>query len=238
MSTTKTPNYTCACCNKIYVKKTAFDQHKYICEFIHTSKREQNKRPAQLPSKEVMFNYIINLTKKYENLEEKMVKMEHMLIYNKTKHITTHLKSVPPPKETFENWVKTVQINYSHLEKLFEYNIIACIQSALEDKLNENTPIYAIEDKSNTLYLYDENEKNWRLMTQEELVKWMNTMGQRVLKTYLEWARENREYLDTKDEDVKMVYLSKANGLNCKKEKLYKEMKQWLYIKLAREKII
>ena len=75
-------------------------------------------------------------------------------------------------------------------------------------------------------------------MTQDELVKWMNTMGQRVLKTYLEWAQENRDYLNTKDEDVKMVYLSKANGLNCKKERLYKEIKQWLYIKLAKDKII
>jgi hypothetical protein len=236
-STTKSQKYVCTCCNKSYIKKTAYDEHKYICEFIHTSKRDQ-RRPLQLPSKEVMFNYIIDLTKKYENLEDKIMKIEHMLIYNKTKHITIHLKSVPPPKDTFENWMKTININYAHLEKLFEYNIISCIQSALEDKLNENTPIYAVEDKQNTLYLYDDTEKTWRLMSQDEFAKWMNTMGQRVLKTYLEWAQENRDYLESKDEDIKMVYLSKANGLNCKKERLYKEMKQWLYIKLAKERII
>lgn len=74
-------NYKCKQCNNKYSNKSLLQQHEPICIFLHSS--SSNEKSLQIPSQEIMFQYIIHLTKKYEKLEEKMKNIERITNYKK-----------------------------------------------------------------------------------------------------------------------------------------------------------
>lgn len=224
--------YTCEQCNKNYSKKGLLDQHKPFCTFIHTSAKEHQGSMIEMPSQEIMFQYIVHLTKKYEQLEQKIANIEKTSTHSRKTHISDYLKILKQPLISYSEWMNQIEVSYNDLEKLFEYDLKMCIKSVLDDVVDSDMPLFAFQEKQNSIYIYD---TKWRLMTNDEISRLISVISHRILKKYMSWASENREHMEEnpKNQELAMVYMSKANGLNCSLENLTTEIKKWLFTKIC-----
>jgi hypothetical protein len=224
--------YCCKQCNKNYSKKTLLDQHQPFCIFIHTSAKEHENKSVPLPSQEIIFQYIVHLTKKVENLEEKLSKIEKSSTISRKTHINDYLKICKDPLYTYNEWLNQIEVTNEDLEKLFEYDLKICIQSVLNDVLDSDMPLKAFQEKQNAIYIFD---TKWRAMTTEEFSKLISILSHRILKKYMCWANENREHLESnqKNQELAMSYMSKANGLNCNLHQTSCDIKKWLFAKIS-----
>lgn len=220
--------YCCKQCNKSYYKKSSLDQHQPFCIFIHTTSKE-HETTISLPSQEIMFQYIVHLTKKYEKLEEKISRLEKSSCVNKKTQINDILKTYKTPLFTYSEWLNKIEVSYQDLEKLFEFDMKLCIKSVLNDVLDSDMPFIAFQQKPNDIYIFD---TKWRSITNEEFLKMISILSHRVLKKYMSWANENREFLESsiKNQELAMSYMSKAN--NCNLENCTKDIKKWIFNKI------
>ena len=224
--------YCCKQCNKTYSKKTLLDQHQPFCSFIHTSAKEHENKSIPLPSQEIMFHYIVHLTKKVEKLEEKLSRIEKSTTISKKIHINDYLKTLKSPLYTYSEWLNQIEVSDQDLEKLFEYDIKICIKSVLEDVLDSDMPFTAFQEKQNAIYIFD---TKWRAMTAEEFSKLVSIISHRILKKYMYWANEHRAQLELnpKTQELAMSYMSKANGLNCNLDQTISDIKKWIFTKIS-----
>jgi hypothetical protein len=199
---------------------------------MHTSAKEHETKSIVMPSQEIMFQYIVHLTKKVEHLEEKLSRIEKSSTINKKTHINDYLKTCKDPLYTYSEWLNHIEVTEQDLEKLFEYDIKICIKSVLEDVVDSDMPFMAFQEKQNAIYIFD---TKWRLMTAEEFSRLVSIISHRILKKYMSWANDHREQLESnpKSQELAMSYMSKANGLNCSSEQVSSEIKKWLFTKIS-----
>ena len=228
--------HTCGNCHTSWNTKQTFELHKNMCNFIHTTSKERaiddDYHKMALPSHEAMFHYILHLTNKYQQLDEKVAKLQKSTTSVRRKHIADYIATLQKPDLTYAAWLETVEVTNDHLDNLFVGNLNSCIKGVLETYMKtENMPIIAFYQKPNYFYLYD---VEWRLMTQDEVRKMVSVISHRVLKKYVKWAHENKHKLEgsPKAEELAMIYMSKANGLNSSIESRVLDIKKWLFARI------
>ena len=72
-------SYTCNCCNKKYTKKSSYQNHAVLCEFLHSSKREKSiddEESSDLPSYRNLVKLVGMLAVKNSKLEEKVESLQ------------------------------------------------------------------------------------------------------------------------------------------------------------------
>lgn len=230
----KSPKYQCTSCNTCWQTKQTYELHISMCKIIHTANREKaidnDYKQLTLPTKEEMFHYILHLTNKYEKLEEKVNKIHKITTSLRRKNIDEYLSTLKPPKINYFEWFKKIEITYQHLDYLFENDLKSCIKYILEGVMKERDeiPLYAFSQKPNTLYLYDNTV--WRAMTTDEMNKFVSIISHRISKKYTAWVSENKDLEGY--EEKQMIYLCKANGLNCSFENRVLDIKKWIFSKV------
>lgn len=216
--------YLCEYCDAKYSSKLSLQQHRPICVYINSSR--ESEKSVKIPSQEVMFQYIVHLTKKCEKLEEKVKNIEKIANYKKRRNVNDYLKNAKPPKMSYAEWVNQIEVSDYDLNTLFENDLKTCIKSILEDMTYSDIPLVSLQEKKNEIYVYDEN---WHVMTKEEFDRLISIISHRVLKKYVAWSNANEEILE-KNKDLSVIYMSK---LNSNSEKLTAEMKKWLFAKIC-----
>jgi hypothetical protein len=183
----------------------------------------------ELPSQEAMVHYLFHLTHKYQELEQKMAKLQQSMFPYRRKTIQEILEQLPTPSSPFSQWWQSIEITDDVLEMLFKSDLKTGIKQILEPLLTDLTqiPIRAFSQKPNTFYLYD-NEK-WSQMTSEEFSKYIHNLEHKFLKKYMVWVNEHREELQAtpQGEEKKVRYMAKVNGL--KQPPRAPEIKKWLF---------
>lgn len=228
--------YSCSHCTTHFPTKQTYELHQFICNIIKQNDDNElaNNIKVRLPSKEVMFQYLIHLTNKYQRLEEKVDRLQKTTTNLRKKHIHEYIETLQPPSQSYSIWLENVQITDENLNILFDEDLTACIKDVLDHFIQTmNYPFYAFQQKVNILYLYDDGQ--WRIMTQKEIEKLVNVLSIRVLKKYMVWAENNKTNAnieDDKTQETSMIYLSKANGLNCPFDTRVLNIKKWLFQKI------
>ena len=230
--------YKCTTCNTNFQTKHILKSHESLCVFIHTSAKEHSinnefiKQP--LPSQKAMFQYILHLTNKYNNLEEKVAKLEKKTNISFRKNFNEYIKTLEKPSINYTTWVQSIQITEHDLLVLFENDLESCLKNILHTLItNDNdVPIRAFTEKQHRFYIYDTTE--WRTIDTEEFKKMISLISHKVLRKYTEWAKEHREeWVDNQQmQDRAMIYLSKANGMNSSSETRTSNIKKWLFTKI------
>jgi hypothetical protein len=229
--------HQCTTCNTQFPTKAILKRHGSICTFIHTSAKEHaidneySKIP--LPSQEAMFQYILHLTNKYTELEEKVAKLEHNSSISLRKNFKEYLKTMEKPSVTYSQWIQSTQITEKDLQILLENDLEECIKNILQTLLTTHAilPIRAFTQKHHMFYIYD---TEWRIMTSEEFTKMISLLSHRILQKYTKWAKEHRDEWESSQQlqERAMVYLSKANGMNRTIESRTSIIKKWLFTKI------
>ena len=234
----RTPaQYRCSQCYTNCPTQKIFQLHTTMCKFIHTSSYErtidQFYTKMEVPSQEAMAQYIFHLTHKYQELEDKLNKLQHSVIQTRRKSINEYLEQLSPPDQCFSEWASSIEIPDNALDILFKTDLKSgtrfVIDTLFEDK---DPPIRAFSQKQNTFYLYDKTSE-WRAMTGEEFTKWIEKIEHKFLKKFNNWIKENQDemYTTPQGQDKIVCYMAKVNGM--KQPNRVSDIKKWLYSKIA-----
>ena len=185
----------CPHCRTTFPTKTILKHHTGICNFIHTSAYEHSidryYNPLEVPSPESMVHYLIHLTTKYQELEQRFTKLQASIITTRRKTIQEYLEQLSPPEKTFAEWSNSLEITQSALETVFQNDLKSGIQQVL-DIPRENIPIRAFSQKPNIFYLYD-TEAEWRQMSADEFTSFINKIERKFLS--LNWRYATHRHM-------------------------------------------
>jgi hypothetical protein len=201
---------------------------------MHTSYNEHSiekyYREIQIPSQESMAHYLFHLTRKYEELEQKFTKLQQSVISTRRKSVQEYLEQLSPPNKSFIDWTTSIEIPDHILEILFKTDLKNATRNLFDIIFdNQDLPLQAFSQKSNTFYLYDKSAE-WRAMTGEEFTKWIEKIEHKFLKKFNHWTKDQE--IDTPQAQEKIVaYMAKVNGI--KQPNRVSDIKKWLYSKIA-----
>jgi len=207
----KQPSQCCVNCGKIYKTRSNLNKHIILCDLLHSSKKSSHMEDDEpLPSQRRLYQLLIELGQKYNRLEEKVDEINKIVI-KKKKQINVL------------DWLNTNIIPTSEFSILHEKIIILdedidfLLHNSFNDMLNEifirniynnlennKFPIIAFIQKSNTMYIYDkvdsdETKKCWIELQKDVLIKFLNRVQLKIIKSYQEWKKKNYKEIQEND---------------------------------------
>ena len=235
----------CIHCGKSYKNKANLEKHYVLCDLIYSRKtqkvRIEEDEEENLPSQKQMFQIILELSQKYNKLEEKINEINKYVIKKKKKvNIQEWLNENLNPEIVFENITDKVIITTEHIEFLFNNSYNDTLNEILIQiyTLEEATkPIFAFEQKLNTFYIYDitrEGQQMWIELTNEKLTRFLNKIQMKMSKTLFEWKQKNIQEIRD-NEKLSNLYdktTIKIMNPNFKQETTLSKIKHMMYSKM------
>ena len=214
--------YRCVTCEKTYMRKSSYDKHRILCDFLIKSKQEKKiicEESRDLPNYMQLVNIVQELSIKYITLETQMTDMKKWVEKKKKKiNVVNWLNDNMKPLLCFSKWLDTIQVEDKYFEFLLESPIIQTMQSILEENVNTTNdksllPIKCFSQKSNLFYVYDvsveenehKHEYSWRVMAFVDFAKLLKHIQSKLLKLLLEWKNANKQEIDTND-NISILY--------------------------------
>ena len=244
--------YTCACCKKNYVRKSAYANHLIKCKYS-TKHYKSNSVPLETLSLESLsrdvniqnlFTMVIMLHNKYEKLE---------LDYNELKKYVSVVKNkiniLDYLNENFKqyyleggsnikNFMANLVLQQDHLQKIFKYDYVEGIFNIIceyIDNLNVKgtlIPIKCFNTKENVLYIFDGDQ--WTIMDDTYLRAFIKSFDKKILTLFVEWKVSAEKSIDSEIfgeiyiQNMKKVIAGnyeKKNPALMIKSRLYKHLK-------------
>lgn len=257
----KQPAICCVYCGKGYKSRPGCDKHTILCELIDRTKKKRKLRILDddteydvIPSNQRMYHMLIELANKYSNLEKKMEEMSKYVVNQKKKInilewlnnnlIPTFVFDELPSKITTTNQTVEIVLNntfHDVLNDMFELNIYKNVELGGNDMY----PIFALTQKSNTLYYYtaiqgqaiqgqSQPKHEWRELPKDKLVWFLNIIHMKITKLFTEWKKIHKQ--EIADNDSKSSIVDKATiklmSQVFKEDKYYTKIKSILYNKM------
>jgi hypothetical protein len=198
----KQPAQCCIHCGKSYIKRVNLDKHIVLCDLLQKSKKskilEEDEEP--LPSQRKLFQMLIELGQKYNQLEEKIEEMSKWIVKKKKKiNMLDWLNANIVPNIIFDQLYDKIIVTDDDIQYLLNnsfYDSLNEIFSKTIYNLSEiENPIYAFIQKTNTFYIYDrqDNSSNgqniWIEFSREKMVKFFDKIHMKFVKTFCEWKK-------------------------------------------------
>jgi len=243
--------FKCGYCNKIYIRKSAYNNHLAKCKF-HNFCRTNNETAninenvsleSMSTNNESLFKMLIMLHNKYEKLE-KDYDLLKSYVYNTKKKIDiiAYLNENYKPENNinFLNFTNSINITDHDLELIFKHDyidgIVNIIIGAIELLRNHDNilPLKAFNHKEYVLYIYDGVLETWKIMEIIDLITFIKYFDKKILNLFLKWKIEAQEKMNyDKFSDIYILNMKKVLGQNFEKKdkktiiknKLYKHLK-------------
>lgn len=207
--------YRCTTCEKNYSRKSSYDKHLILCDFLIKSKEEKkiiNEESSDLPNYTQLVNIVQELSLKYIRLENQLSDMQKWVEKKKKKiNVVIWLNDTIHPTKTFLQWTSGLKVEQRHFEFLLENTIIQTFQLILEENVtnascqSEILPIKCFSQKSNLLYIYDSADSGWRVMAFEDFIKILKPVQTQLLNALIQWKTIKKEEIDA-DDKLSILY--------------------------------
>jgi hypothetical protein len=243
-------NYTCYCCGKSYKKRETLDKHTVLCEIIDKSKKKKSttlENEEVIPSQKQIYSILVELTLKYNKLEEKMEEAQIWIDKAKRKtNIVEWLNKNVKPSHTFSNFFENqIIVTEENIEFLFKHTFIDTFFEVLIKNMellkinDENSPIQSFTQKANKIYVYDlSNESDtsnkdtlFEELSREKLVKFGKQIHFKIVKELIEWKNKRGISVD-ECEKTSQIYnnaLMKLMTVDFKQETVIGKIRTNLY---------
>ena len=203
----------CITCGKGYKTRRNLEKHTILCELSYNSKKltsrnQEKEEDDPLPSHRQMYQMLIELSQKYNRLDEKVDELNKWVIKKKKKiNVLEWLNANIIPELVFGNLAEKVIILDEDIEFMLNntfndtLNVIFSRSIYIIDE--QNNPIFAFSQKANIFYIYDkieddkENKCVWSELSKEKLVRFMCIVQMKIFKTFCEWKKKNQDMLST-----------------------------------------
>lgn len=237
-------NYSCYCCGKTYKKRETLDKHIVLCEIIDKSKKKKStivENEEIIPSQKQMYNILVELTLKYNKLEEKMEEAQIWIDKAKRKtNIVEWLNKNVKPSLTLSNLCENqIIVTEENIEFLFKHTFIDTFFEVLIKNMellkinDENSPIQTFTQKANKIYVYDTTETDilFEELSREKLVKFGKQIHFKIVKELIEWKNKRGISVD-ECEKTSQIYnnaLMKLMTVDFKQETVIGKIRSNLY---------
>lgn len=248
----KQPGQCCIHCGKSYKLKTNLNKHTNLCELISKSKGKRNsylliEDEEDLPSQKVMYKMLLEMAQKYSTLEEKMNEVNKWVNKKKKKiNVLEWLNTNITPLLIFENLSEKIIITDDDINFLLNNTFYDTINELFTKTIyikNDNDtnytiyPIFALIQKSNTIYIYDKSTDNnnvWQECTREKLVKFLNIVHIKISKHFYNWKKSKMNEINNDDNFATMCdkTLIKLMNIDFKQDTILSKIKSQMYNKL------
>jgi len=241
-------NYPCEFCGKNYKSKSSIRKHELLCEIIYdTNNNNKNKRKKEqdddqefIPSAKQMYHIIVELSSKYVQLQDK-VNMMASFVQEKKKKINVkdwlnnHVKPEVQFNKTFFQNIAIVDTDISCITSGSNnfYDMLHMILSrVLYSKEEKERPLFALTQRPNCLYIYDE-EQRWQELTQERLIYVLNIIHFNCVKALSAWNKRNLSTKSRNENEILADIYSKATikmmSIDFKRELTLSRIKGSIY---------
>ena len=230
----------CPHCQRSYQRKTFYDRHVAVCNMLCKSKKERvldAEEQSDTPTVRDLYKVVMEMTLKYNTLEQKFKEMEKFVNAKKQKlDIVVWLNAKHLNTVDYSTWFNTITVKREHLEILFQTDYVNGVVKALLDALlreDDNVPVRAFSEKPNVFYIFQNKEKQWSIMDDECYLKLMYLLDKKFMVEFGKWTEENKDklYLD----DFKLIYAKNVRKIMATREHLYSRIKRELYKKLQED---
>jgi hypothetical protein len=240
-------DFRCILCNTCFLTKSKYDYHSIFCKWRHTPPKtreldydnyekiltdhQRDKLLRDLLYQVQQMNgEIKELKKKVSNLTKKE-KTNILKWLNQSK---AHI-----PTLTFQQWIDSIPIHFSHLEKVFHTDLIQgmceCIKNMIDSSKNQILPFYAFIQNGKHIYIYRENRLEslttiWVILDKEECKKMINRLASRFFKIFVQWQFENQHLNENPEwQEKEMIYSRKFIGQDTCENTRYQRFYDWFY---------
>lgn len=197
----KQPGKCCVYCGKSYKKKTNLERHILLCELLSKTKKGivlEEDDEDDVFSQRKIYNILLELGIKFNKLEEKVDELSKWVVKKKKKiNIIEWLNANMRSAIKFDNLIEKIHITQDDVKYLFENSFADTLNRIFSRNiynLSENEyPIFAFVQKSNTFYIYDDESVGWIELDREKLSKFLNRVHIKLLRVYGEYKKENAE---------------------------------------------
>jgi hypothetical protein len=225
---------SCPHCQRNYTRKTYFDRHVGVCEFLCKSKKAQKlelEEREALPTLRDLYQVVMELVVKNKELEAKIQAMSNVTHFQMKKlPLTDWLNATYPAATDYAVWFNDIQVTRAHLQIFFDSDYVNGVVQALKQTLplaNEQRPLRAFTNKDNVFYWYNEADKKWLQMDNALYLKLMHAYDKKFLVAFGNWQRENKEKLYSDEFAVTLNNYMKK--MMATREPLYSRIKKELY---------
>ena len=249
METKEEIKYQCKYCNKIYIRKYAYNNHLQKCKFYKsrcTIIKEENSEflnKINNNNNETNINFnnftiykmLIDLTNKYEKLQKDYDELKKFVETNKKKvDVITYLNnSFNFDNFDFHDFINSINISLEDLEIIFKKDYLDGIVNIILNKiitLENNIPLKGFSTKENILYIYLKSLKSWIQISNEELQKTIKYFSKNILNQFSIWENETKKTMKPDDfSEIYILNMKKVLGGNYDFKNLHNLLKIRLY---------
>jgi hypothetical protein len=210
--TKKKPNYyewTCVHCGKGYKTKSNVDKHLVLCEtIVKARKKSSGEEVMDLPSQKQMYQIILDLTLKYNRMEEKLEQMQKWVNQKKKKfNVMEWLSTHQMPEIDMEQFTKEIIILEEEAECIMHHPFLYVLNEIVDRILSSpsSLPLFAFVQKPNVLYVVETQEhqtqeqRKWKEWTKEEIIYFLNIVHFQLVKAFKEWKKKNEDKINASD---------------------------------------
>ena len=250
-------SYICSYCNKSYVRKSAFNNHKITCQFMRNCNniKTHNEDQDQDQDQELdikfngnisdMYKLLINLYNKFQKLETDYNELKKYAHQVKTKiNVIDYLnKNFDCSDFDFIKFINSIQISDEELKLVFDKDYVDAIYQIIIDNIqkiknqNINIPIKAFNNKDGLLYICiycDDNPAinyKWININENDLKFIFKYFNKNLLPLFLKWKEDNQEKFEFDDSFTKVYVknMKRVLGTNFEKKNINAMLQNKLY---------
>ena len=229
--------HKCGTCGKFFTKTGFYKKHIISCENLQKTKYQKDifvEETQCLPSQKDMYKLLLDLTQKYETLNNEVQTLRKYVERTKKKiNILDWLKDNCKQPLDFNEWIQSIEISDEQLENVFKYGYIdgmyLIIQKNLDMNTIENHPIKCFDQKKNIFYNY--YDQSWKIMDQTDVTTFIREFNHKIMAKFLQWKQKHNEKIENNDRfyDTYIDYMKIVLGGNKTKEQSYKIITNKIY---------
>jgi len=238
----KQPAKCCVYCGKSYKKKTNLERHIVLCELLSKTKKGlvlEEEENDDVISQKKMYNILLELGIRFNKLEEKVDELNKWVIKKKKKiNVIDWLNANIIPITKFDILIEKIIITQDDVKYLLENSFADTLNQIFSRNiytLSENEyPIFAFVQKSNTFYIYEDDNMKWNELSKENLIKFLNRVHMKLLRVYGEYKKENASKIE--DDESFSILCDKTSlkmmSVDFRQESILGKIKTNMYTKM------
>jgi|Laugresubdmm15sn_1035100.scaffolds.fasta_scaffold03640_3 uncharacterized protein YeeX (DUF496 family) len=253
----KQPSQCCIHCGKNYKKRVNLEKHLTICELLQKNNRSKiTIEDEEIPSQRKMYQIILELVNKCSKLEEKIEDMNKWVVKKKKKvNILEWLNTNMVPNISFKDIIDKIIVNDEDVKRLLDHSIYDVLNEIFERSIynyteNEN-PIFAFVQKVNVFYVYDyasinmnmnshvldNSYKIWMELTREQLIKFLNRVHIKIMKSFYDWKKTKTNEIKCDDHFAILCDKTLVKIMSCElqQESILSKIKNAMYGRMKKD---
>jgi len=217
-----TSSKCCVYCGKMYNNHSTLLKHIVLCEYLNQKTKitptinsidTDNHENNLVPSPKIMYDIIVSLHKKVQQLEKKVESLKNtQRRENKNLDVYDWLNTKHIPQNNFDTFNEQITIEDNDIEILIKGTFMNMFKAIIQRAISNVTatsniaPIYACLQKPNTFYIYNANTK-WCEMSDQMYGNFLNKIFTKIMRVFIPWKRI---HLEKDDSDAFSIQCAKA----------------------------